>query len=420
MPQKRSTQSLVRQSLVRPLVRQSLVRRWPAAVLVPLLTVALLGAAFSSTKSSAAPSSSSTKGPIVIGMPVALSGGEASIGEADEKLAQEYVTKINASGGIHGRSIKLDILDTKTSPTTGVLDVRQLITDDHVTALLGITSTTLGEDILPIVKQYKVPTLADIGGGSFNHPGPPYFFKIPETPTNVAKLMLGYMKQQGITKIAWLGIDNGFGELGLPVFKKIAAANGQTLLDTLMYPATATNLTSYLERVKGLPGEQALLVYGIPPTAFIIQSELAGAGITVPVFQGNGVALGAFPKAVGPAANGVTVVGGNVNVYQDLPTTNPQYTVLHNFISLYGSTNRFAGDMYDCITLLVDAMKAVGTSGPAIEHYLDHNVTNVPGVTGIFSFSPQIHAGVLPSSLSVLKVENGTFHLVETGSQVLH
>lgn len=363
---------------------------------------------------------SSGKGPIVVGVPVALSGGQASIGQADAKMAEEYVKQINAHGGVHGRKIELKVMDTKTSPTTGLLDARQMITQDHAVALLGITSTTLGEDILPLVKQYKIPTLADIGGGTFNHPVAPYFFKIPESPISVAEITLGYMKKQGITKIAWLGSDTAFGQQGLPQFQKVAKKNGQKLLDTLMYPPTSTNLTSYLERVKGLSGEQALLIYGIPPAAFVIQGEIASAGITVPVFQGNGVALGTFPKAVGAAADGVTVVGGNLNVYQDLPAHNPQLPVIKSFLKLYGSTNRFAGDMYDCVTLLVRALRAVGTNGPAIERYLQTKIVKVPGVTGVFTFSSKVHAGVLPSSLSVMKVVDGKFKLMATGTKVLH
>ncbi len=391
------------------------IRRLVVASMAAVTAIVMAGVFGPSPSASASP----TKAPIVVGVPVALSGGQASIGQADAKAAQEYVKQINAHGGVHGRKIELKIMDTKTSPSTGLLDARELITQDHAVALLGITSTTLGEDILPLVKQYKIPTLADIGGGTFNHPVSPYFFKIPESPISVAEITLDYMKKQGITKIAWLGSDTAFGEQGLPQFEKVAKQNGQKLLDTLMYAPTSTNLTSYLERVKGLPGEQALMVYGIPPAAFIIQGEVASAGITVPVFQGNGVALGTFPKAVGAAADGVTVVGGNVNVYQDLPAKNPQLPVIKSFVKLYGSTNRFAGDMYDCVTLLVKAMRAVGTNGPAIERYLQTKIVKFPGVTGVFTFSSKVHAGVLPSSLSVMKVVNGKFKLMATGTQVL-
>jgi len=394
--------------------------RRPATVLVALATLATLATACSSSNSSSKSSStsSSSKGPIVVGAPLALTGDDSSAGVPDAAVAKEYVAKINASGGIDGRTIKLIVMDTQSSATTGLLDVRQMITQDHVVALLGVSGTTLGLDMLPIVKQYKIPTLADIGAGSFNNPGSPYFFKIPEGPTDVAKLELGYMKKEGLTKFAWLGIGNGFGQLGIPVFEKVAKADGMTMLENDLYSPTATNLTSYLERVKGLPGEQALVVYGIPPTAFIIQSEMPAAGITVPVFQGNGAALGAFASS-SPAADGATVVGGNVNVYQQLPASNPQVPVIKAFLAMYGSTNRFAGDMYDCISLLVSAMKAVGTSGPAIENYLNTKVVNYPGVTGIFTFNSKIHGGVLPSSLSVMKVVNGQFKLVATGSQVL-
>jgi len=67
----------------------------------------------------------------------------------------------------------------------------------------------------------------------------------------------------------------------------------------------------------------------------------------------------------------------------------------------------------------VKAMRAVGTSGPAIERYLQTKVVRVPGVTGVFSFSSKVHGGVLSSSLSVMKVVGGKFKLVETGTKVL-
>ncbi len=405
------------ESVKRDLCRTSLVS--VVAVLTAAI-VAVVPAGIASASTHGAGKRSSGKAPIVIGAPVALSGPEAFIGQADAKVAKEYVAQINAKGGISGHKIKLIVMDTKTNPATGILDVRQMITHDHVTALVGISTTTLAEAMLPLVKKDKVPTLGDVGGGTYNHPGAPYFFQIPEIPLNVAKVELGYMLQKGIKNIAWLGVDSAFGQAGLPVFEKVAKENHQHLLDTTMYPATATNLTSYLERVKGLPGEQALLVYGIPPGAFIIASERSQAGVTVPVFYGNGVALGTFPKAVGAAANGAIVVGGNVNAPGTLPKSDPQARVIKAFLKLYGSENRFAGDMYDCLSLLFRAIKAVGTKGPAIERYLQTKVKNVPGVTGVFSYSPEIHGGVLPSSLSVLRVVNGKFTILETGTKVLH
>jgi branched-chain amino acid transport system substrate-binding protein len=394
-----------------------------ATVMAVLLSVGVVAAACGSSKPAPKPVSKPTKGPIVIGAPVALSGYLSSIGQADAKLAKEYVAQINATGGVNGRKLKLIVMDTKSSITTGVLDVRKLITQDHVVALLGISGTTLGVDIEPIVKQYHVPTLADIGGGSFNHPAPPYFFKIPESAREVATLELAYLKKQGITKVAWANGNNGFSEEGYPVYKQVAKKYGMTILDDVSFSVSAANppaLAATAERLKSISGAQALIIYAIPPSDIFLQDELHAIGYTLPIYQNNAPATSTTLKAAPPKAiDGTILVGGNLQVYNQISPSDPQVPVIKAFVSLYGDTNRFAGDMYDAISLLVKAMKAVGTSGPAIEHYLNHDVKNYPGVTGMITFSPEVHDGISPASLDIMKIVNDKFKLVETGSQVL-
>jgi len=393
-----------------------------ARTFIVLACTAILAAACSSSTSKPSTTTSAAKGPIKIGVPVALTGELAGVGQADAKIAKLYAAQINADGGINGRKIDLIIMDTKSSPTTGVLDVRQLILQDHVVGLLGISATTLGEDMLPIIKQYKIPTLADIGGGNYNNPAPPYFFDIPESASEVARIELGYMKEQGITRLAWTNGNNGFAEGGLPKFEKVARSDGISLLNPITFSLTANSpsaLAPIAERIKSVSGAQAVLIYGVPPADLSLQVELHALGISIPIYQNNAPATSALLKEPASAIDGTILVGGNLQVASQLPKTDPQLPAIKAFLSLYGTTNRFAGDMYDAMTLLVDAIKAVGTNGSAINNWLNTHVHDFPGVTGIITFTPNIHDGISPASLDILKVVNGKFTLVETGAEVL-
>lgn len=393
-----------------------LLRTRTAAVLVTATALATLVAACGSS-SPAAPGGGSSKSPILIGAPFALSGAEASIGQAGLDLAEKYVSRINGQGGINGRELKLVTLDTKTDLTTGILDIKKLI-GQHVTAMIGVTDTGLAMQMLPLVNRAKIPVLADVGGGSFNNPAPKYFFKIPENDSVAAKVELTYMKSQGITKIAWLGINQSYGQSGYKAFKATSQEVGVSLLDNDFYPEDSTNLTPQLTRARGLGG-QALLLYGIPPSASIAQQEIANLNFKIPVYQSYGVATSDFVKATGAAADGVKLVGGKLQVYKQLPASDPQLPAIKDFEALSGgSQNRFAGDTYDCMELLTKAIKAVGPDSQKIQQYVE-GVQDYNGVTGVISYSSKIHAGVSGSSLAILKIQDGAFKLVKTGAQVL-
>ena len=113
------------------------VRTACAAVGLALATA--LAACSSSGGGSAATSSSSS--PIVIGASIPLTGPLAGFGYFEKWGYQHAVSLANAAGGIKidgvQRKVKLIILDDQTNPNTTVNNVQQLITQDHVTALLG-------------------------------------------------------------------------------------------------------------------------------------------------------------------------------------------------------------------------------------------------------------------------------------------
>lgn len=390
-------------------------RTWRlATILATGLLIGSLLTVYSSGTSKAAASA----GPINIGAVFDLTGPNSLIGQSDSAMAKQLVNIQNAHGGIHGRKINLIALDGQSQAAVGLADVKQLVEQDHVTALLGPDFTSTALVIYRYLDQQAVPTLADVGGGSWNNPAPPYFFDIPETDADVAEVTLGYMHLHGIKTLSWLGTLDGFGQTGLATFSKLAPQFGVKILPVEEMNDSATDVTPQLTRLSEQHAD-AIMIYTAGAPTVVAQQDAAQLKLTVPVFQSNGAALPQFLQAAGSSANGVILPGGNLQIAKSLPRGNPQAPAIHRFIALFHSANRFAGDMYDATMLLFRALQAVGPNSRAIDSYLNHRVKNYAGVTGVMSFTPTIHAGVQPSSLSMLRAKSGTFHLVQSGSSII-
>src|SRR3982074_3666927 len=88
-------------------------------------------------------SSAASGQPIVIGASLPLTGQVADIAKAAYQGYQLWAEHINASGGLLGRQVQLDILDDGFRQNTAVADYNRLIAQDHVDLLLGTFSSFL-------------------------------------------------------------------------------------------------------------------------------------------------------------------------------------------------------------------------------------------------------------------------------------
>ncbi len=145
--------------------------RWPRALIGAAFAAVLALAACSSSSSSGSKPASSTPSagtsasglsgtPYVIGNIGNYSGPYApdSIGARDGLQAWQDYT--NAHGGINGHPVKVIILDDQTNSSDAITDVKELVQQDHVLALVGIeTVTELGW--VPYMAKQDTPLIGD-------------------------------------------------------------------------------------------------------------------------------------------------------------------------------------------------------------------------------------------------------------------
>jgi branched-chain amino acid transport system substrate-binding protein len=144
-----------------------LFKRKGAGVLAAVATTCLIAAGCGSSSSNTTSSSSGgSKSAIVVGNIGDYSGPQAgSIGGA-QQVIKAWAQSVNAAGGINGHPIELIVKDDAENPTTALADVKELIQQDHVVAIVGDQS---GDDAqwASVASSAGVPV---VGGLSIDLP----------------------------------------------------------------------------------------------------------------------------------------------------------------------------------------------------------------------------------------------------------
>jgi branched-chain amino acid transport system substrate-binding protein len=138
-------------------------RRRGETAVAGALAVLLLAAG---TACSSSPSSGSgTKSPIKIGISLSLTGDFSADGLAFQQGYQLWAKAVNASGGLLGRQVTLDIVNDASSPVQVATNYQKLISVDHVDLVFGPFSTSLTEASSQVVARYGYAFVEGAGGG---------------------------------------------------------------------------------------------------------------------------------------------------------------------------------------------------------------------------------------------------------------
>ncbi len=157
------------------------------------------------TTSPAGGTGSLTGAPIEVGSIMAASGplGDPLFTTA----ANAWVKWTNAHGGINGHPVHLTLLDDSGNATTSLSEVKQLIQQNHVMAIIG-SNSPVAVSWASYIDQVKVPV---IGGTSAFFPGEgPYFFPAALGAVEAAPISVQLAGRIRAKKLAWL-YSAGFG-----------------------------------------------------------------------------------------------------------------------------------------------------------------------------------------------------------------
>jgi branched-chain amino acid transport system substrate-binding protein len=172
-------------------------------------------------------------GRIRVGMSTALSGPAAGLGSGMKAGVEAYFRLVNAAGGVRGKELELLALDDAYEPIRTGPNVRRLIDDEHVAAIIGNVGTPTAVVTVPIVNEKKVPFFGAFTGAGVLRKTPPdrYVFNLRASYADeTAEMIRGLLTERNIApeQIAFFTQDDAYGDAGFKGAVKALAKHGFT------------------------------------------------------------------------------------------------------------------------------------------------------------------------------------------------
>ena len=352
-------------------------------------------------------------GAIKIGAIFAVTGPASNLGAPEAKTAQMLVEKLNAGGGVSGQKIELIIKDSSGSPEKAVSFAKQLIEEEKVLAIIGPSTSGETLQIKPICEEAGMLLISCAAAEVIVNPVAKYVFKTPQKDSQAVTWIYKTMKEKGITKVAALSDNTGFGKAGKEQLETLAKQQGIEIVASEVYDKEATDLTDILTKVKG-SGAQAVVNWLIVPAQSIVPKNMKQLGFDVPLFQSHGFGNVKYVEQAGQAAEGILFPAGRLLIVNELPDDHPQKKVLAEFKKDYETkykedVSTFGGHAYDAILIVVKGIETAKSTDRAKVRDAIENLKGLVGTAGIFNFSPQDHNGLALDAFEMLTVKDGKF-----------
>lgn len=280
--------------------------------------------------SSEAPTSE--KPPIKIGMSTALSGPAQALGQEIKLGIELYFSRVNAAGGVAGRKLELVALDDQYDPELAGPNMRKLVQDNQILAVIGNVGTPTAIVTVPIANQGQVLLFGAFSGSNILRKTPPDRYVInlrasyeQETASMIQGLLANGIKAD---EIAFFLQNDSYGDAGyqgaIKALKKLGYSDAENL-------AVARYTRNTLNIEEGLAH---LLAEAKSPKAIIM------VGAYAPIAKFIGLAKKEFPKTlflnvsfVGSAAlaKALGPDSQNVIITQVVPPFNGNLPAAHEY-----------------------------------------------------------------------------------------
>lgn len=351
---------------------------------------------------------------IKIGALFSVTGPASFLGAPEEKTANMLVEQINKAGGINGKKLELIVKDTGGSPEKAVSFAQQLIEEEKVLAIIGPSTSGETMKIKDLCEKNKMLLVSCAAAEVIVNPVAKYVFKTPQKDSQAITWIFNTMKEKGISKVAVLSSNDGFGDAGKKQLSEMAPAAGVEILLSESYDKQATDLTDLLTKVKGTPGVQAVINWSIVPAQSLVAKNMKQIGLDMPLFQSHGFGNPKYLEKAGKAAEGILFPASRLLVVEDLPDSDPQKSLLATYKKDYESlykedVSTFGGHGYDALMLVVEGIKkAQSTDRDKVRDAIE-NIKGFVGTAGIFNFSPEDHTGLGLDAFVMMTVKDGKF-----------
>ena len=157
---------------------------------------------------------------------------------------------------------------------------QELILNDKVDILMGLTLSPNAAAVGPITTQAKKPTLVvNAGGYGILEPNP-YFARFSFTTGQVTYPLADWAAKQKIKNAYIVVLDFGAGIDAANTFRTAFTAKGGTILGEVHIPVGITDMSAYVQRVRDAKPQSVFIFLTVSGRSFLQAWQSAGGAKT--------------------------------------------------------------------------------------------------------------------------------------------
>lgn len=322
--------------------------------------------------------------PIKIGFSTSLTGGLASSGKANLLAQQIWQEKVNAGGGLLGRSVQLVYYDDQSKADTVPGIYAKLLDVDKVDLLMGAATNLIVAAMPEIMQRQKLVMVLVALGSNDEFKYPRYFQTAAWGPD--AKGIMGrafFEVAKTITPrpktVAIVGADAEFSNNVMTGARAIAKQEGFNIVYDHTYPPSTTDYSPIVRAIQATDPD-LVFVASYPLDSVGIVRAATELGLKTQLFGGGMVGLqyATFLQQLGEKLDRVV----NYHLYVPAPTMS--FPGIEDFLKLYQARAPQQGTdplgfyqppfAYAAMQVLEQAIKATGSLNDAkLADYIHKN-----------------------------------------------
>jgi branched-chain amino acid transport system substrate-binding protein len=234
------------------------------------------------TLSGGAAAQSADKQPIVIAVPVGLSGVNSVVAPAVVQSAELAVEELNAKGGIMGRPVKLIPLDDESGPAGAVKAFNTAIRQHKAHVIITMETSAARNAGAPIADRAK--TLFIYTSFYEGRACGKYLYVNAWVPEQIVSPLVKFMtNEKKVKKWFVLGSDYAFGRGLIEPAKKMITQLGGTILGEEYQPLQQSDWTAIISKIRAANPDGIMYATSGGGPNIDFMKQFKAAGLKMPV-----------------------------------------------------------------------------------------------------------------------------------------
>ena len=353
---------------------------------------------------------------IRIGVTVSSTGPAASLG-IPEKNTVDLLPR-----EIAGMKVEYIVLDDASDTTTTVTNVRKLISEDRVDAIIGSTTTPNSLAMLPVLGEGRTIAITLASSSRIVEPmdaNRAWMFKTPQSDVMMATAIAENMSNAGVKTMAFIGFNNALGDAFYTEVAKYAELKGIKVVANERFTPIDTSVTGQILKIVSANPDAVVIGASGTPAATPVRA-LRERGFKGRIYHNHGVANREFLRVCAQDCDGTYLPTGPVMVASQLADGNPVKKPAIDFVKKYeakfgaGNVAAFASYTWDAGLLLQraipEALKKAQPGTPEFRSALRdalETIRDAPSTNGVVNMSRTDHLGLDQRARVMVQIKGG-------------